>query len=851
MKKTGRGIVFVAAGFVLAAALSLLANENPSQRILASFPEAIDGLGREGIADSFGGEKRIAGADASRMNLLVISLDTMRADRIGTYGYEKARTPHIDALAEKGVIFADCYSPVPLTLPAHCSLFTGRYPLGHLVRDNGTFFLSGTEITLAETMEKEGYSTYAVVASYVLMAKFGLDQGFSVYDDSLDAGELLRNFYSEIKADMVYEKFNRWLTEKGEQPFFAWVHFYDPHAPYEPPDAFTEGNSLSELYDGEVAFTDVHVGKVIADLTERDLLESTIIVIVGDHGEAFGEHQEYGHSVFCYQENLKVPLIFYCPRLFPERAMVEERVCLIDVLPSLLEILGMDPLPGMHGKSFAGMLVGKEQKKDRTYYIESMYGKETLGWAPLVGIIDGPYKYISLPEPELYDLGKDNREKNNLFAVKRDIVRDLDEKLKKFMLEYSTTRGNVRRKLTPEDRRRLESLGYISSSSPSASRAIDPKRGVLALNRFNNANNFIEKGQLDRAEAELKDIAAQDPGVEFLPYYELMAKIYEIKSDHQKVIEIWREAVKVFPANERFRVSLAFKLLQVGKLDEAEALGLEITGIDDRSARGFILLGRVEEKKGDPDKALSYFERANRAEPNNVQLKLTLAYSLLKNAQEIRALEICQSILEERAKTNDPAYAGVLSRIGTILIEANRIDQAKKVLSDSVAVDDSNPEAWNNLGVVYDRKKDYPKALEAYERAVRLDPGFASAFNNLGTLYLRVALEREDPDMLPKAIASFDQAIRNDPSLASAYHGRASAFKFSGRSGDAILDWQKAIALQPDYMEAYFNLGLTFLERGEKSDALNVLNMCKKRFYGRLPASERERLDQLIAEAIR
>ena len=790
--------------------------------------------------------------NAKDMNLLIITLDTMRADRIGAYGYKKANTPHLDGLAKQGIMFSDCYSPVPLTLPAHCSLFTGLYPLGHRVRDNGTFLLSNAEITLAEMMKNKGYNTYAVIASFVLLAQFGLDQGFSVYDDSLDAQELLRNFYSEITADVVYAKFEQWFRNREDKSFFAWVHFYDPHLPYDPPEEFRGGKiSLADLYDGEVAFTDVYVGKIIQDLKNEDKLDNTLIVIVGDHGEALGEHQEYGHSVFCYEENLKVPLIFYNPRLFPEGSVVEQRVSLIDIMPSLLEMYGLDTPPSVQGKSFTGMLAGKKERGERSFYIESMYGKETLGWAPLVGIIDGPYKYVSLPEPELYDLEKDNREQSNLFLTKKNIANALDERLKKVMLEYSASRGSVRRKLTPEDRRRLESLGYISSSSPGASRTIDPKKGILLLNKFNDANKLIENGRLDLAEAELNNIAAQNPDIKFLPHYELMAKVYEMRSDLQSVVDIWKEAVEVFPANDRFKITLAFKLLQMGRVEEAEALGLEITRIDDRSSRGFILLGRIEENRGDDRKTLMYFEKALDLEPNNVQLKLSLAHSSIKNGQQERAFKICQALLDDRTITGDPANAGVLSRIGFIFTEANRMERARKVISDSIAMDDSDAEAWNNLGVVYYRTKDYPKAVEAYERAVRLDPQFASASNNLGTLYLRMFLERKDLGMMPKAIDAFDRAIYNDPNLASAYNGRASAFKFGDRAGEAITDWQKALELQPDFVDAYFNLGITFLEIGKKAEASKILNLCKKRFYSQLSPNDQSRLDRLIAEANR
>jgi len=789
---------------------------------------------------------------AEGMNLLVITLDTVRADRIGAYGYEKAETPHLDELARKGVMFENCYTPAPLTLPAHCSLFTGRYPLGHRVRDNGTFFLNEDEVTLAEMMGQREYKTYAVIASFVLLAKFGLDQGFSEYDDSLNFDELLHNFYSEIPADVVYAKFNRWLKKKGQQRFFAWVHFYDPHAPYEPPEEYRKNRgSLSDLYDGEVAHTDVYVGKIVEDLENDHRLDDTLIVIVGDHGEAFGEHEEYGHSVFCYEENLKVPFVFFNPRLFPEGLLIKDRVNLIDILPTLSEMFGMDIPSVVQGKSLVKILDGKGEKGERSFYIESMYGKESLGWAPLTGIIDGPYKYISLPEPELYDLKTDMREKTNLYTKKRDTAQALDEKLKKYMLEYSSSGRNAKRELTAEDRKRLESVGYVSSSSPGTITTLDPKKGILFQRQFNAVDNEIEKGNLDFAEEELKKIAIQNQEINMPQYYELLAKVYEMRPDPPGVINIWREAVEVFPMNNQFKTTLAFKLFQMGRIEEAEELGLEIVKTDDKSSRGFILLGNIEEKKSNIKKALEHFEKALSLEPNNVLLRLSYARSLTKDNQQDKSLMICQEILDEEIISGNRNNADLLFRIGIMLTEMNHMDQALQVLLKASMMDSTNAETWNYLGVVYYQEKDYDKALGAYNRAVELDTKFASAFNNLGTLYLRMFLEQKNPELLTKAVDSFNRAIKNDPRLASAYNGRASVFKFSNRISEAIQDWNKALELQADFVEVYFNLGITHIQTGNKSEALKILNQCKKMFFNRLPLDEQGRLDRLIAEASR
>jgi len=788
---------------------------------------------------------------AEGMNLLVITLDTMRADRLGAYGYTRADTPNLDDLASRGIQFENCYTPVPLTLPAHCSLFTGRYPIAHQVRDNGTYYLGAEENTLAEVLDGLGYKTYAVIASFVLMARFGLDQGFSTYDDSLNPGELLRDFYSEIKADAVHAKFSRWLKRKDERPFFAWVHFYDPHAPYEPPPEYREGRGgdLSDLYDGEVAFTDFYVGKVIRDLEEEGLLEDTLIVVVGDHGEAFGEHLEYGHSVFCYEENIRVPLVFFNRRLFPEHRLIRTRVNLIDVLPTLLELLGAETPPGLNGKSLVPFLAGEEEGKDRPFYIESMYGKESLGWAPLTGIIDGDYKYISLPVPELYDLRNDREEKKNLAASRPETARRLERRLQEIMLGYASPGKEKRRELSEEDRKRLESLGYLSSSGGRAGGELDPKQGIVLQARFNAVNRRIEEKDPDAAEKALREIAAEYPRTPMPQFFELLSKVYEMKSDPAAAIRTWREAVEAFPANRQFKVTLGFRLFQAGRLEEAEKWGRKILQEDPKSSSGHILLGSIAEKKNRLEEARSHFDRALALEPGNALLRVTRAGVLLKLGSREEALRVCREVLESGDLTGEPESAGLLSKVGILLTEMGQLDKALEVLQKASRLNESEPETWNYLGVVHARKKEYDQALEAYERAVALRPTFASAWNNMGAAYLRKHLGDRDPSWMEKAIQAFDRALRNDPELASAYNGRASAFMFGNRVREAVRDWKRALEIRPDFVEVYFNLGITYLELGQKSEAKDILNACKEKFYDRLPPSEKARLDRLISEA--
>ena len=437
------------------------------------------------------------------------------------------------------------------------------------------------------------------------------------------------------------------------------------------------------------------------------------------------------------------------------------------------------------------------------------------------------------------------------FAQEMDKARSLDEKLKSCVLEYSVSGSESRRELTADDRRRLESLGYISSFSGKSGKALDPKQGILLQEEFNAVNDEIENGNLDAAEAELRNIASKYQEIKMPQHYELLAKVYELKYDPLAVIDTWKEAVEVFPGNRQFMATLGFKLFQSGRLEEAEEWGRRIIDTDDKSSQGFILLGSVEEKRHNLEKALEYFEKAGSIEPNNVQLKISLARSLAGVGQQEKALAVCQEILDDETITGNPKNAEVLSSIGILLTEMDRLDQALRVLMQASSLDESSPQAWNYLGVVFYRQNDFDQALRAYQKAVELDPQFALAYNNLGALYLRQFLEQKTPSLMARAIYAFNRALENDSRLASAYNGRASAYKFSNRVNEAIRDWKRALEFQPDFIDVYFNLGITYLQAGNKSEALRIFSQCKEKFYDRLPPSEKGRLERLISEATR
>lgn len=793
----------------------------------------------------------------SDLNLMVITLDTMRADRIGAYGCKEAETPNIDDLGANGILFENCYAPVPITLPSHCSIFTGRYPLGHQVRDNGTYLLEGEEITLAEKMKEQGFQTFAVIATYVLLAKFGLNQGFDIYDDSLNVNMILNNFDSEIKADEVYSKFGKWFENRSNprEKFFAWIHFYDPHAPFEPPDQYKEkyGPKPENLYNGEVAFVDEFIGKIIDDLKTANLLEQTLIVIVGDHGEAFGEHNEYGHSIFCYEQNLKVPLIFYNTSVFPEGTQglqVKHRVNLIDVMPTILKLYGLE-IPGeIQGKNFAHLLTGKKEKKERTFYIESMHGKEEMGWAPLTGIIHEQYKYISLPEPELYDLSTDSEEKENLFWKKNRLARSLDKKLMNLVSTYSAGGGSKesdsRRQLSESDTQHLKTLGYISAFSDKTNTNLDPKKGIVFDEQFLEIKEIIAKGNLDQAEARLQEIMNANPRKQFPQYFGLMIAILREKKDMDGVIRTWQEAIKAFPRNINFRGNLAFEFFNMNRLEEAENTAIEIIKTDSQETRAYILRGRIAEKKDLIPQALVYYEKALTLESKNVSLKVSYAKLLGTDKQYSKAAEICRELLANEEVKKDPK---VKTRIGIILTEVRQDDLAYKILTEVKETGDSNAEAWNYLGIIYFRKKQYDQALEAYLKSIEQAPKIAKTHNNLGTLYLTLFLKDKDIQRRDQALMAFNKAIELNPNLVSALNGRASAYKFSNRVQDALDEWNKIIAAKPGFIDAYFNIGVTYLQLNEKQAALKYFNILKDKFYQQFNARDQQRLDNLILAA--
>jgi len=545
-------------------------------------------------------------------------VDTTRADRLGCYGYAAAKTPHIDSLAACGVRFANAYSPVPLTLPSHASILTGKYPFAHGVRNNGSYKLPPEELTLAEILKSRGFVTSAFVASFTLDSRFGTAQGFDFYDDTFDSREALKTFRSERTADRVSSSFLKWLGENRGKRFFSWVHFFDPHLPYSPPEPFRQEFS-GHPYDGEIAFMDQEIGRIMDSLERAGLFERTIIVLAGDHGEALGEKRELDHGLFIYDSTLRVPLIICGPFLPSRGAVVKSRVRLVDILPTVLELLQIDPPADLSGESLLPIIQGRESE-DRASYAETFYPRENYGWSELLGLVDGRWKYIHAPRPELYDLANDPGETKNLVEEQDRTAVELSRKLSALAAQKKSGDERAGRRLTSEEESKLRSLGYLGGKSEprSSGPLADPKDKIEDYILYFRGNLFETRGEYDKAEACFRKVLELNPDVSwnYVNLGILLAKADRL-SEATRILE---EGRRRLPGSTVVLSHLMATYLRAGRVADALAAGKEILSIDPDHFDALYVTGDILARQGKWVEAISHFERALRIEPENEAL---------------------------------------------------------------------------------------------------------------------------------------------------------------------------------------------------------------------------------------
>jgi len=543
---------------------------------------------------------------ARGFNVLLVTLDTVRADRLGPWGYEPARTPTLDALAASGIVWLDAVAPTPITLPSHASLMTGLAPPKHGVRDNGSFRLAEEKRTLAETLAGAGYETGSFVGSFVLDRRFGLGQGFATYDDDLGGGVAASGAFAERSAEAVTEGALEWLAgrEGADAPFFLWVHYFDAHSPYGPPAAFRTGDP----YDGEIAYVDAQLARLVSHLEASGQRDRTLIVVTADHGESLGEHGEPSHSIFIYESTLHIPLILSSPGLYSEPRVVEDRVAgLVDVAPTLLSLLGVDGLPDADGVD----LLAAPADPDRAVYIESLAPQFGHGWAPLTGLRRHRDKFIQAPEPEYYDLGERPLEMRNR-ADEAEAARDLSARL------ATLTAGDLvaaRREVSAEERAKLESLGYVVGASISVPSGADPKERMPYYNQFFEAFALAEEGRLSEAAEILEASLRHERGS--AKAWELAATIFVRLSRFEDAAAAIVKAVDLSPNADRL-VKLAQMRAMQGDLPEAQRLLDAAEALDPEDGSVWMIRGNLAAAGGDFARAIECFEAAARVDPSRV-----------------------------------------------------------------------------------------------------------------------------------------------------------------------------------------------------------------------------------------
>jgi arylsulfatase A-like enzyme len=521
-----------------------------------------------------------------RPNIVLVTIDTLRADHLGSYGAAGA-TPRLDALARSGLRFDQAVSPVPLTLPAHASLLTGLYPHEHGIRDNVRRTLEVSLPTLAHKLDQLGYQTGASVGSFLIGRGSGLEAGFESFRDGATAvdriGASAERRASEVSADAI-----RFL-DMAKPPFFLWAHFYDPHAPYDPPEPYPR------TYDGEIAYVDAEVGKLLDTIESRGFADSTWILVTADHGEGLGDHGEDEHGVLVYESTLRVPLILKRPGGAP--GLEKEPVSLVDVFPTLLEAAGL--------ASQANSLLSP---KRRPIYFESYYGNLHFGWAPLRGVREGSWKLTVAPRPELFDLEADPRESTNLANERRAEARRLHGELQ--AIERQAKTAAPAKGLAPEEAEKLASLGYVSAAAKRATGA-DPKDEIGKFSDFGRllreATARFHRGEWRSALPLFEDLAGRD--IQSFEVHLYLARCHRLAGDVASAVREYEAASVIYDNYSVLHLEWGRALLHAGKLEQATAAFEKSIAIAP-SAEAAVGLATARRKLGDSARAIEALRTA-------------------------------------------------------------------------------------------------------------------------------------------------------------------------------------------------------------------------------------------------
>ena len=699
-------------------------------------------------------ERLLAGASTAHPPVILITIDTLRADRLSSYGSDRVSTPHIDRLAGEGIRFANASSTVPFTLPAHSSIMTGLYPPSHGVRENVGYVLGADRTTLAERFRDAGYRTGGFVSAFVLDARWGIGRGFDTYIDDFDldsmAGANLGSVQRSGPETIAHAL--EWLDgavpsgdrgaaggTNGPPPFFLWLHLFDPHDPYEPPEPFlTEYEGRP--YDGEVAYTDSLVGGFRSALEERGLFDESVVVLTADHGEGLGDHGESYHGFFVYDTTVHVPLIVRLPGGVEGGRVVADAVSHVDIAPTLAEFLGLAETGAGQGRSLLLSMQGLEDRDSRRgVYAESFYALDHYGWAPLRSLRTADYKYIETPDPELYALLDDPGELTNVLLERRDTSREL----RAAALELAADLDGAAPEATPEpdlDERalaQLQALGYLAGRGAAERRPTDGPRADAKtkahLHRaIMRAQSAFGSGDDEAAADELGAALVEDDGL--LDAHQLLGTITLLAGDPEPAASHFQRALALDPEHRQSLLGLANAYHELGRIDEAMVGYRRLLEVAGQDSKATMALARIHVERGE----------------------LSEAEDVLAAAAEGRA---------------PPPV--VTNKLGEVMALMGRVDEAEAKFRQALASNPELGEAHYNLAVLLDEGGRPVEAIETYRRAAELRPRDHRPRFNLGRLYGRL-----------------------------------------GRPGDQIEAYRDAVAAAPDFVRGYFQLAKALMDDG-------------------------------------
>jgi len=642
-----------------------------------------------------------AKAEKPKLNLVLITIDTLRADRLSCYSDEHVKTPHIDALAGKSVVFTKAFAHNSLTLPSHTNILLGAIPLYHGVQDNVDFVVRPEFLTLAEHLKKHGYSTGAFIGAAPLDSRFGLDQGFDVYDDDFLAPGAPKFTEGERKAEEVIKPAWDWIKNQ-KQPWFAWLHLFDPHYSYDPPEPF-KSQYPGSPYDGEVAYVDFALGKFLGYIDSARLLQDTVIIITADHGESLGEHGEQTHGILAYNASLWIPLFIYVPGTEP--GIVDDNVAHVDIFSTVCDVMELESPSHLQGISLYPSMQGK-RIKERIIYFESLEPFYRMDWAPLKGFIRGKEKFFDSPIPELYDLKSDFSEHNNLMDTQKLPVfkQQLDQFMKNQM--FSAVAG-ASQKTDPATLRKLRSLGYITSSPQNRKKSFGTEDDIKSLlplhNRIIAAYRMRESGKIKEGISALEDIINQENKLDIA--YAYLAKLYKENNQVDAALERLREGYAAYPFSYEILELYCEYLMENQNYDEIiRVLSSGQPFQMEQDPELWNVLGLAYARKGQSDDALIAFERS---------------------------------------ADIDPEYADTFSNLGAIYLSMYMQSHAKEFFSKTVEnlnkvtmLDPKNDTAYNSLGAAYMTSGAIQDAIRNWEKVIDLNSQAGKTYYYLGLAYL-------------------------------------------------------------------------------------------------------------------